>query len=268
MRAGLFSIAVIIVIAALKSATRLSFSKILKALDLGARASVETAVACAASGFIIGIIGLTGIGLKFSSIIIDLSGGILIVTLIFTMITSIILGMGLPTVAAYIVQVPLTIPALIELGVSPLAAHMFVFYFAALSAITPPVALAAFAGAGLAGSDPMKTGLTAVRLGLAAFIVPYMFVYGETLLLVGSTPDIILSVITSIIGIIGLACAAEGWLLRHAYWYERVVLAIGSILMVIPGFTTDIIGIVLLALVFVFQKFIKKEINSNHTIAS
>ncbi|WP_077211065.1 TRAP transporter permease [Bacillus dakarensis] len=268
MRAGLFSIAVIVLIAALKSATRLSIPKIAKALDLGARASVETAVACAASGFIIGIIGLTGIGLKFSSIIIELSGGILIITLIFTMITSIILGMGLPTVAAYIVQVPLTIPALIELGVSPLAAHMFVFYFAALSAITPPVALAAFAGAGLAGSDPMKTGLTAVRLGLAAFIVPYMFVYGETLLLVGSTPDIILSVITSIIGIIGLAWAAEGWLIRHAYWYERVVLAAGAILMVIPGITTDVIGIVLLALGFVFQKFIRKDVKTNQTIAS
>ncbi|WP_017756344.1 TRAP transporter permease [Calidifontibacillus oryziterrae] len=267
MRAGLFSIVVTIVAAAVKKATRLSFSKIIKALELGARASIETAIACAASGFIIGIIGLTGIGLKFSSIIIELSGGILIITLIFTMITSIILGMGLPTVAAYIVQVPLTIPALVELGVSPLAAHMFVFYFAALSAITPPVALAAFAGAGLAGADPMKTGLTAVRLGLAAFIVPFMFVYGETLLLVGGAADIALSVVTSIIGIIGLAFAAEGWMLRHAFWYERVILFSGSILMVIPGFTSDVIGIVILAAVFVFQKFVKKDIDVNKPIA-
>jgi TRAP transporter 4TM/12TM fusion protein len=268
MRAGLFSIGVTILVAAFKKSTRLSFSKMYKALDLGARAAVETAIACAASGFIIGIIGLTGIGLKFSGMIIDISGGILIVTLIFTMITSIILGMGLPTVAAYIVQVPLTIPALIELGVSPLAAHMFVFYFAALSAITPPVALAAFAAAGLSGSDPMKTGMTAVRLGLAAFIVPYMFVYGETLLLVGDVSNIILSVVTSIIGIIGVACAAEGWLLRNALWYERVILFIGAILMINPGIVTDLIGFAILALVFFYQKFNPKSTTVEHTISS
>ncbi|MGM0852592.1 MAG: TRAP transporter permease [Bacillota bacterium] len=268
MRAGLFSIGVTIVVAAFKKSTRLSFSKMYKALDLGARAAIETAIACAASGFIIGIIGLTGIGLKFSGMIIDISGGILIVTLIFTMITSIILGMGLPTVAAYIVQVPLTIPALIELGVSPLAAHMFVFYFAALSAITPPVALAAFAAAGLSGSDPMKTGMTAVRLGLAAFIVPYMFVYGETLLLVGDVPNIILSVVTSIIGIIGVACAAEGWLIRNALWYERVILFIGAILMINPGIVTDLIGFAILALVFFYQKFNPKSTSVEHTISS
>ncbi|WP_026581986.1 TRAP transporter permease [Bacillus sp. J33] len=268
MKAGLYSIGVTIVVAALKSATRLSFSKVFKALDLGARAAIETAIACAASGFIIGIIGLTGIGLKFSSLIIELSGGILIITLVFTMITSIILGMGLPTVAAYIVQVPLTIPALIELGVSPLAAHMFVFYFAALSAITPPVALAAFAAAGLSGSDPMKTGLTAVRLGLAAFIVPYMFVYGETLLLVGDVPDIILSVITSIIGIIGIAWAAEGWLFRHAYWYERAVLFIGALLMINPGAVSDLIGFAILAAVYLYQKFVSKNSTVENTISN
>ncbi|MGM0828974.1 MAG: TRAP transporter permease [Bacillota bacterium] len=268
MRAGLFSIGVTILVAAFKKSTRLSFSKMYKALDLGARAAIETAIACAASGFIIGIIGLTGIGLKFSGMIIDISGGILIVTLIFTMVTSIILGMGLPTVAAYIVQVPLTIPALIELGVSPLAAHMFVFYFAALSAITPPVALAAFAAAGLSGSDPMKTGMTAVRLGLAAFIVPYMFVYGETLLLVGDVPNIILSVVTSIIGIIGVACAAEGWLIRNALWYERVILFIGAILMINPGIVTDLIGFAILALVFFYQKFNPKSTSVEHTISS
>lgn len=267
MRAGLFSIAITIIIAAFKKATRISFAKILTALDLGAKSAIETAIACAASGFIIGIIGLTGIGLKFSSLIIDLSGGILIITLIFTMITSIILGMGLPTVAAYIVQVPLTIPALIELGVSPLAAHLFVFYFAALSAITPPVALAAFAAAGLAGSDPMKTGLTAVRLGLAAFIVPYMFVYGETLLLVGDVPSIILSTTTAIIGIIGVACAVEGWFLREAVWYERVILFTGSIFMIIPGLMTDLIGIVILLAVYLLQKMHKKPVIIDNQIS-
>lgn len=259
MRAGLFSIGATILVAAVMKSTRLSFGTIFRALDLGAKAAIETAIACAAAGIIIGIIGLTGIGLKFSSIIIELSGGILIVTLIFTMITSIILGMGLPTVAAYIVQVPLTIPALIELGVAPLAAHMFIFYFAILSAITPPVALAAFAAAGISGAEPMKTGIVSMKLGLAAFIVPFMFVYGESLLLIGDTQTIILSVITACIGIWGIACAVEGWLLRHAFWYERVILFIGALLMIIPGLWSDVIGISVLASIVVLQKLTLKQ---------
>ncbi|WP_279401266.1 TRAP transporter large permease subunit [Piscibacillus salipiscarius] len=227
---------------------------------MGAKAALETAIACAAAGLIIGVIGLTGIGLKFSSIIIDISGGVLLLALIFTMITSIILGMGLPTVAAYIVQVPLTIPALIEMGVSPMAAHLFVFYFATLSAITPPVALAAFAAAGISGSEPMKTGLTAMRLGLAAYIVPFMFVYGENLLLIGGPLETLLSVVTAIIGIIGIAIAAEGWMLRHSFWYERLVLFAGSVCMVIPDLFTDAIGVVVLVLVYIFQKKFRQDL--------
>ena len=260
MKAGIYSIATTVIIAFLTRYERINFRKIIAALDLGARASLETAVACAASGIIIGIIGLTGIGLKFSSLIIQLSGGILFVTLIFTMITSIVLGMGLPTVAAYIVQVPLTIPALIELGVTPLAAHLFVFYFAALSAITPPVALAAFAAAGLSGSDPMRTGMTALKLGLAAFIVPFFFVYGEELIMIGSPLAIILSAITAIIGIIGIACAVEGWLLRRCSWIERIILVVGSITLVAPGFVTDTIGIIILGSVVVYQKFVVRQV--------
>ncbi|PKR77889.1 hypothetical protein CEY16_08145 [Halalkalibacillus sediminis] len=254
MRAGLYAIIATILVAALSKVHRLKFKTIVKALDLGAKASLETAVACAAAGLIIGVIGLTGIGLKFSGMIIDISGGILIVTLIFTMITSIILGMGLPTVAAYIVQVPLTIPALTEMGVAPIAAHLFVFYFATLSAITPPVALAAFAAAGIAGSEPMKTGMTAVRLGLAAYIVPYLFVYGPEVLMIGDIGTILLSVLTAIIGITGLAAATEGWLLRDSFWYERLVLFGGSLLMVVPGIWSDVGGVLTLALVFIYQK--------------
>ena len=180
--------------------------------------------------------------------------------MVLTAITSIILGMGLPTVAAYIVQVPLTIPALIELGVSPLAAHFFVFYFASISAITPPVALAAFAASGIAGSDPMKTSLSALKLGIAAFIVPFIFVYGEQLLLVGSPGDIILATVTAIIGIIGVAAAVEGWVLRNAFWYERILLFIGSIIMIMTGIWTDLIGIVILAGIYLLQRFYRKDL--------
>ncbi|GGJ72613.1 TRAP transporter permease [Virgibacillus salexigens] len=259
MKAGLYAIIATILVAAIRTASRLSIKQIVKALDLGAKASLETVIACASAGLIIGIISLTGIGLKFSSIIIDLSGGVLILALVFTMITSIILGMGLPTVAAYIVQVPLTIPALVELGVAPIAAHLFVFYFAALSAITPPVALAAFAAAGISGSEPMKTGLTAMRLGIAAYIVPYLFVYGEQLLLIGGISQIILSIATAVIGVIGIASGAEGWLLRHAYWYERVILFAGSLLMIFPGIYTDIVGVITLLFVYLLQKSVRKD---------
>ena len=260
MKAGLYAIGATILVALINRIAKLGFGTIVKALDLGARASLETAIACAAAGLIIGVIGFTGIGLQFSSLIIKMSGGVLIIALVFTMITSIILGMGLPTVAAYIVQVPLTIPALIDLGVDPLAAHLFVFYFAAVSAITPPVALAAFAAAGIAGSEPMKTGMTAVRLGIAAFIVPYIFVYGESLLLIGSVPEIILTVITAMIGIAGVAGAAEGWVLRHTFWYERVLIVIGSLLMIAPGLLTDAIGLIILVGIYIIQRNFRKEL--------
>ncbi|SES77945.1 TRAP transporter, 4TM/12TM fusion protein [Salinibacillus kushneri] len=265
MKAGLYAIISTILVAAIQAATRLSWKQIVTALDLGAKASLETVIACAAAGLIIGMIGLTGIGLKFSSLIIELSGGILLIALLFTMIASIILGMGLPTVAAYIVQVPLTIPALTELGVAPIAAHLFVFYFASLSAITPPVALAAFTGAGIAGAEPMKTGMAAVRLGITAYIVPYLFVYGDELLLIGSSSQIILSVITALIGVVGIACAAEGWMLRHAFWYERLILFAGAIAMIIPGIYSDIIGVIVLISVYFLQKKGRKDLRIGHT---
>lgn len=260
MKAGIYAIGATILVALINRIAKLGFGTIVKALDLGAKASLETAIACAAAGLIIGVIGFTGIGLQFSSLIIKMSGGVLILALFFTMITSIILGMGLPTVAAYIVQVPLTIPALVDLGVDPLAAHLFVFYFAAVSAITPPVALAAFAASGIAGSEPMKTGMTAVRLGIAAFIVPYMFVYGESLLLIGSIPVIILTVITAMIGIAGVAGAAEGWVLRHTFWYERLLIVIGSLLMIAPGLLTDAIGLVILLGIYLTQRHFRKDL--------
>ncbi len=254
MKAGLYAIALVTIIAALKKATRMGFRNIINVLDVGARAAVETAIACGAAGIIIGIISLTGIGLKFSSIIISLSGGHLILALFFTMVSSIILGMGLPTVAAYIVQVALTVPALVELGVMPLAAHMFIFYFAIVSAITPPVALAAFAGAGIAGSDPMRTGVIALRLGIGAFIVPYIFVYGPSLLLQGNIPDIIITVLTAVIGIYGIASGAEGWLKSEMKWWERLIILASSLILIIPDLYTDIIGLVGIVGIFILHR--------------
>lgn len=267
MKAGLFAIVSVVAVALLKSSTRLRITNILKALDLGARSALETAIACAAAGMVIGLISLTGLGLKFSSMIVELAGGSLLLTLIFTMISSIILGMGLPTVAAYIVQVALTVPALIDLGVEPLAAHMFVFYFAIISAITPPVALAAFAGAGIARSNPMRTGIIAFRLGIGGFFIPYMFIYGPSILLIGSALETVMVCITAIIGIYGISAGIEGWLKRQMIWWERLIIIVCSLLLIKPGLVTDSIGIIGVVLIIIlhWKDTSKKTIVPRHT---
>ncbi len=255
MRAGLYAIASVLLVSLVRQRTRFTLPTLLKTFDSAARGVIDTAIACAAAGMVIGVVSLSGLGLRFSSLIIDIAGGSLIVTLILTMFVSLVLGMGLPTVAAYIIQVALTVPALINMGVNPLAAHMFIFYFAIVSAITPPVALAAFAAAGIAGSNPMRTGWIAMRLGIAAFVVPYVFVYGPALLLIGSPFEICVAILTACVGIYAMAGAAEGWLLRECSVFERVLLAASSLTLVVPGFVTDTVGISGVLLVFILQKF-------------
>ncbi|MEI3614398.1 TRAP transporter permease [Pseudogracilibacillus sp. SO30301A] len=254
MRAGLFGILSVIIVSIFMKYGGMSLSNFIKALDFGARAMIETAIACAAAGFIIGIVSLTGIGLKFSGIVVNLAGNNLFLVLLFTMITSMILGMGLPTVAAYIVQVSLTVPALVELGVTPMAAHLFIFYFAILANITPPVALASYAAAGIAGANPIKTSIVSIRLGVAGFIIPFMFVYGNQLLLVGNYMEIALAICTAIIAIYVFAAAIEGWWLRKLNLVERLLLAASALVMIYPDLFTDIIGLAILLIVFILQK--------------
>ncbi|EZH66496.1 hypothetical protein DH09_11240 [Bacillaceae bacterium JMAK1] len=256
MRAALFAIASVIVVAAFKAATRLSFGTMFKALDLGARAALETAIACASAGFIIGVISMTGIGLQFSSMILAISGDSLFITLLLTMVASLLLGLGLPTVAAYIVQVPLTIPALVQLGVEPMAAHLFVFYFAILSAITPPVALASFAASGIANTNPLHTSLVALRLGIAGFIVPFMFVYGPSLIWIGTPGEVVMTLSTALVGVFALSAAIEGWWIRGTYWYERIALFVAAIMLVVPDFLVSLAGLAIFVIVFVLQKWV------------
>ncbi|MBN2232340.1 MAG: TRAP transporter permease [Deltaproteobacteria bacterium] len=254
MRAGLWAIVTTILVSFCRRNTRLGPRRILTALESGAKGAVQVAIACATAGIIIGVLTLTGLGMRFNSIILMISQGSLIITLVLTMITSLILGMGLPTVAAYIIQVSLTVPVLTQnFGVNPLAAHFFIFYFAIISAITPPVALAAYAAAGISGADPLKTAVTACRLGLAAFIVPYMFVFAPSLLLVGTPAKIALAVITSTAGVVALAGAVVGWLLRQAVAFERLLLLGAAIGLIKPGIWTDIAGAALLAVVLASQ---------------
>jgi len=197
------------------------------------------------------------LGLKFTSFVLFLASGSLAPALIFTMLAGIILGMGLPTTAAYIVMAALLVPALVKLGVPTIAAHMFAFYYAIISAITPPVALAVYAGAGLAGSNIWKTGLAAVRLGAPGFIIPFMFAYEPSLLLVGSPLVIIQSAITATIGVVMLAAGMFGWFIRKTTLLDRAMLLTGSLLLIKPGIYTDLVGLTLLVIVVVSQKLRK-----------
>lgn len=241
--AAFWAIVSAIILSSIKAETRLNPRGFAKALENGAKSSLSVVAACASAGIVVGVVTLTGLGLKFSSAVIELAQGNLYLTMLFTMVASLILGMGLPTTAAYIICSILAVPALINLGVQPLAAHLFVFYYAILSAITPPVALAAFAAAGIAKSDAMATGVTAVRIGFAKFVIPFMFVFSPALLMQGEVLEILWVLFTASAGVILLSCATIGWFITQAKPWERVLLFVSAILLVEPKLLTDLISL-------------------------
>jgi TRAP-type uncharacterized transport system fused permease subunit len=196
---------------------------------------------------------MSGLGIRFSSLVVDASMGYLALALPFTMLACIFLGMGVPTTAQYVIISSLVAPALSQMGVVPIAAHLFVLYFGTRADITPPVALAAYAGSGVAGSDPMKTGFRAFQLGIAGFIIPFMFVYAPELLLIGHPLKIGLACLTAFLGIYCLAAGVQACMLVRSKWYETVILLFVALLMIKPGLVTDSIGIPLFALVLASQ---------------
>ena len=208
---------------------------ILSALEEGARLAVPVSIACASAGLIIGCVFVSGMGLKFANIIVHLAGGSLWIALILTMIASLILGMGLTTTAVYITLAALVIPALVQMGVAPIAAHLFAFYFGLVSAITPPVALAAFAAAGIAGSNPMVTGVHSFRLGIAKYVLPFVFVFAPGMVFVGNWHQIVLSIIGGFAGIYALTITTEGWLLIGVNWPMRILMAFCALLFFVPA---------------------------------
>ncbi|MBP1924448.1 TRAP transporter 4TM/12TM fusion protein [Sedimentibacter acidaminivorans] len=256
------TIIVTIAVSMIRPETRMSVKDILDAFEEGTRSVVSVAVACAVVGIIIGVVSLTGFGLNMANAIIQIGSSHLLATLVLTMITCMILGMGLPSIPAYLITATIAAPALIQLGVPNIAAHMFVFYFAMFANITPPVALASFAAAGISGGDPMKTGLQSVKLSLAGFIVPYMFVYNSALLLIDTTPLLAIRVvITSIIGVLMIGIATEGYVYTKLPMLFKPVVFVGSLLLITENVYQDFIGLAILVLLIILQKSkAKKEL--------
>lgn len=280
MKAAMWAIIISVVIAAIGSIVNrirgneitFTFMDVVKSLETGARGALGVIAACACAGIIIGVVTKTGLGLKLGEILVQAAGGKLFLTLVFTMITSLILGMGVPTTANYVITSTIAAPAIIMIlnqlsgqGAYPfpanseaiiLAANMFAFYFGVLADITPPVALAAFAGSAIAKSDPMKTGVQATKLGIAAFIIPFIFVYNPEMLLFGvrENPGLMVWMIfTAVVGIIALAAGVEGFLLTNMKWFERIGLFAGGIGLVTPAIWDDIAGAALIVTIVFFQ---------------
>lgn len=235
--------------------TRFTIKRFCNALELSAKNAMMISCCCACAGIIIGVISLTGIGYKFINVITTLAGSNLLLLMGMMMITCIILGMGVPTAPAYIIVATLGAPALMKAGVPIIAAHMFVYFYAILSVITPPVCLAAFAGAAIAESNAMKTGVTAMKLGIVAFIIPFMFVFEPALLMQGSASEIAIAFCTALTGVIGVASGMQNWLLMRCRLWERVVLLSSGLMLIFPGLVTDTIGLSCLAIVFFVQRF-------------
>jgi TRAP transporter 4TM/12TM fusion protein len=231
-------------VAAMRKVTRgyVNLPNIIDAFRDGARNALGVACACACAGIVIGVVTLSGLGIVFTQFVVGLAKETLILALVLTMIAGIVLGMGMPTTPAYIIMTALLVPAIIKLGVIPPAAHMFAFYFAVLSAITPPVALAVYAAAGLAKADLWKSGWAAVKIGAAGFIVPFMVIYEPALLMIGEWPRIIMAFCTACFGILLFAGGLHGYFLASANYWQRALLITGGLLLIDPGLVTDIIG--------------------------
>ena len=251
---------------------RMGPQAIVKALEIGARMSIQIIAVCACAGIIVGVIALTGVGARFSSLLLNVAETSQLLALIFAMAISILLGMGMPTTAAYAVAASVVAPGLQELGIQPLVAHFFVFYFAVVSAITPPVALAAYAGAAIAGSEPMKTSVTAFKTGMAAFIVPFIFFYSPAMLMEpGTDPTILGAVvpgwlkivqvgITATVGVLLLSSAVQGWFFGRLNLIFRAALLVGAVCMIAGGLLTDLVGVGIgVAMFFLQRMFASKE---------
>ncbi len=268
MSSALISIISTVAVAMLRKNTRFTLKTLMEALEAGARSMIGVAVACGCAGIIIGVVTLSGLGLKIATGIIYLSHGMLLPTLILTMCASMILGMGLPTTAKYIILATMAAPAIQKFGVPDIAAHLFILYFGIMADITPPVALAAFAAAGISGSHPMKTGVNAVKIALAGFIVPYAFVYNPELLFIGEPSKLLVCrfIVTAVLGTFSLACMAAGYWERELKLVERACLLVSAFCLIDPKGYTDLVGLAVLLLIYLSQKFFFRKKSADTSI--
>ncbi|WP_442862471.1 TRAP transporter permease [Bacillus sp. USDA818B3_A] len=253
-RAALWSIVITVIVSAIRKETRIGFKGVIDALVDGARSALGVAAATAAAGIIVGVVTKTGLGLKMANGLLDLSGGALLPTLLLTMLASLILGMGSPTTANYVITSTIAAPAIILLGVPDLSAHLFVFYFGIVADITPPVALAAFAAAAVSGGEPFKTGVESSKLAISAFIIPYMFVFSPELLMIDTTwTYLIWVVLTAFIGMLLVSAGVIGYWMRKMYWFERIAAFISGLCLIYPEKISDIIGLAAFGVLLVVQ---------------
>lgn len=258
--AAAIAIVVAIAVSMFNKEHRITPKKLLEALAAGGQGMITVAAACGVAGIIAGIIGVTGLAYTLFNGIVALAGDKVIIALFLTMLCCIVLGMGVPTTANYCIMAATCAPILVQMGVPMVAAHFFVFYFGIVADLTPPVALAAYAGAAIAQANPMKTAITATKLAIGAFIVPYVFALNPAMLFIDTNlGEVILICITSFVGIFGVSAALEGYFLTHMSWYERIISVAGGLLLIYPGIVTDAIGFALVAVVAVVQIIKKKN---------
>ncbi len=280
MQAALYGIVLTIVVSAIRKETRIGFKDMIDALVDGARTALAVAAATACAGIIVGVVLKTGLGLGLANGLISAAGGNVFLTLVFTMIASLVLGMGSPTTANYVITSTIAAPAIITLlmlGTEPgaavplvvaLSAHLFVFFFGIVADITPPVALAAFAASGISGGDPIKTGVTSSKLAIAAFIIPYMFVYNPALLMIGSSAtEIIWVVFTALIGMIAIGAGMIGFWYRKCNWIERLLILATGLLLIFPETITDIFGLIMFGILFAIQYKTKDDESKKVAVA-
>ncbi|MBQ8908375.1 MAG: TRAP transporter permease [Clostridia bacterium] len=265
--AAVIAIGVSIVVSLFNKENRITPKRIWEALAAGAQGMITVAVACGIAGIIAGLISVTGLAYMLFNGIVSVAGNHLIIALFLTMLCCIVLGMGVPTTANYCIMAATCAPILVQMGVPMLAAHFFVFYFGIVADLTPPVALAAYAGAAIAQANPMKTAITSTKLAIGAFIVPYVFALNPAMLFIGTNGvwDVILIVISSLIGIFGVSAALEGYILEHMAWYERIICIVGGLALIYPGLVTDLIGLALVGAVVAIQAI--KRSKNNKAVA-
>jgi TRAP transporter 4TM/12TM fusion protein len=257
IRAGTLAMAAAAVVSWL-TPNRMGVREILHAFEIAARMSLQLVAVCAAAGIIVGVIALTGVGTRFSALLLGLADQNQFIALFFAMLVSIVLGMGMPTTAAYAVAASVIGPGLIQLGIPPLTAHFFIFYYAVMSAITPPVALAAYAGAAIAQSDPMRTSVESFRIGLAAFVVPFMFFASPAMLMQGHWFDVLHVFVSAAFGIYLLAAAVQGWFFGPLAVWARAMLTAAALAMIEGGWLTDAIGLAAGLLIWAAQRRLVK----------